>query len=160
MMSERLRGQLTHANALAYLLAGDATVTIVNERTGNRFTFEVKAPKEDREGRPLSPEQARLHFVRVLIGPDNTSQYAYLGLIRDRASYEHGRKSRITPDASSARVMSWVFPRLVAGTLPEHIRIYHEGSCGRCGRKLTVPESVERGLGPECAQRRESKEAA
>ena len=27
---------------------------------------------------------------------------------------------------------------------------WHEGRCGRCGRKLTVPESIEAGYGPEC----------
>ena len=35
--------------------------------------------------------------------------------------------------------------------LPKTVEVWHEGICGRCGRKLTVPESVERGLGPECA---------
>jgi hypothetical protein len=29
--------------------------------------------------------------------------------------------------------------------------VWHEGRCGRCGRKLTVPESIESGFGPECA---------
>jgi hypothetical protein len=31
--------------------------------------------------------------------------------------------------------------------------VYHEGRCGRCNRKLTVPESIETGLGPECASK-------
>ncbi|MGQ4872128.1 MAG: DUF6011 domain-containing protein, partial [Candidatus Thorarchaeota archaeon] len=32
--------------------------------------------------------------------------------------------------------------------LPEKVRIWHEGKCGRCGRRLTVPESIESGYGP------------
>lgn len=28
-----------------------------------------------------------------------------------------------------------------------------EGNCARCGRKLTVPASINNGLGPECAGR-------
>ena len=28
-----------------------------------------------------------------------------------------------------------------------------EGACYRCGRTLTVPASVHRGLGPECARK-------
>jgi hypothetical protein len=28
--------------------------------------------------------------------------------------------------------------------------VHHENHCGRCGRTLTVPESVERGIGPDC----------
>jgi hypothetical protein len=29
--------------------------------------------------------------------------------------------------------------------------LQHAGKCGRCGRKLTVPQSIETGIGPECA---------
>jgi len=28
--------------------------------------------------------------------------------------------------------------------------VFHEGACGRCGRTLTVPESIASGFGPEC----------
>jgi hypothetical protein len=31
-----------------------------------------------------------------------------------------------------------------------NLEIWHEGRCGRCGRKLTVPESIHNGYGPEC----------
>jgi hypothetical protein len=34
--------------------------------------------------------------------------------------------------------------------LPECIEIWHEGKCGKCGRQLTVPSSIETGIGPEC----------
>jgi hypothetical protein len=37
--------------------------------------------------------------------------------------------------------------------LPGGYKIHHEGRCGKCGRLLTVPESVETGIGPECAKR-------
>jgi hypothetical protein len=33
----------------------------------------------------------------------------------------------------------------------DKLEVWHEGRCGRCGRRLTVPESIESGLGPECA---------
>lgn len=32
------------------------------------------------------------------------------------------------------------------------VEIWHEGKCGRCGRQLTVPESIESGFGPECVK--------
>ncbi len=40
---------------------------------------------------------------------------------------------------------------VVAGQLPGTLEVRHEGSCGRCGRKLTVPASIDAGIGPECA---------
>lgn len=30
------------------------------------------------------------------------------------------------------------------------MKLYHEGVCCRCGRPLTTPESIERGMGPVC----------
>src|SRR5882672_9405186 len=41
------------------------------------------------------------------------------------------------------------FVKLINGP-DNHIEIWHSGSCGRCGRTLTVPESVLSGFGPEC----------
>jgi hypothetical protein len=35
-------------------------------------------------------------------------------------------------------------------TVPDGLEVWHEGRCGRCNRKLTVPASIESGFGPEC----------
>lgn len=35
--------------------------------------------------------------------------------------------------------------------LPNIDRLWHEGRCSACGRRLTDPESIERGLGPVCS---------
>lgn len=52
------------------------------------------------------------------------------------------------------RAFLWALPYLWRGAaLPAPGRIYHLGRCGRCGRALTVPSSVESGFGPECAGR-------
>jgi hypothetical protein len=37
--------------------------------------------------------------------------------------------------------------------LPGSVDVLHSGRCGRCGRTLTTPDSIERGLGPECAHK-------
>jgi len=36
--------------------------------------------------------------------------------------------------------------------ISEHgFELMHEGRCGRCGRPLTRPESIQSGIGPICA---------
>jgi len=46
----------------------------------------------------------------------------------------------------------WLWDRLTnGGGLPGAIEVWHEGSCCRCARRLTVPASIEMGLGPDCA---------
>lgn len=63
------------------------------------------------------------------------------------------KQTRISADAPSAAGFRAVFERLQAGdpTLASKCDIRHEGKCGRCGRALTRPESIDTGLGPECA---------
>jgi hypothetical protein len=127
--------------ARQFFLAGHAIVTLVSEKTGTRFTYRVNR----KENTPW--------FVAVLSGPNNTEDYAYLGTIFGDGEFRHGRKSRIGTDAPSARAFNWAWQYLTKGELPPQCEVHHEGMCGRCGRTLTVPESIELGFGPECANK-------
>jgi len=122
-----------------FIKAGKAIFTLENEETGNRFTYQVNKHREK-----------DLWFVKVLIGPNNTSDYQYIGAIFDK-EFRLTRKSRVTRSAQSYQVFSWLNLMLNENKdLPDDIRIYHEGRCGICGRTLTVPESIECGFGPVC----------
>jgi len=124
----------------SFALAGRARLTFRSVKTGTRFTFKVTA----KEGKPA--------FVALMTGSDNESDFEYLGCIYDAKTFAHGRKSRIAPDAPSAKAFAWVWAQIQKGALPESLEVWHEGRCGRCGRVLTVPESIETGLGPECVK--------
>jgi Family of unknown function (DUF6011) len=142
------RGQLTSvADALRFMQAGKATITLVSKKTSARFTYKLG----------MSDDKKNI-FVGLLCGSDNTSDYKYLGRIAlDRGSrFWAGRKQPrpgdISKSAPSVLAFEFVWNKLQAGSLGEQVvEIWHEGSCGRCGRKLTVPSSVKRGFGPECA---------
>lgn len=129
-----------------FVLAGDARFTIVSPKTGSRFTFRVQRSKDEGDDRC---------FVKVLTGPDNGGDYAYLGTIFAAAvsvgSYVHGSRSRISREAPSAQAFAWFWRKLAFGA--PACEVWHLGRCGRCGRDLTVPESIASGLGPECAKR-------
>lgn len=150
-------------------------ITLVSGATGARYTYRVKPPSgqvgglckrcngtgawQGRRGYPcracnatgMAEASDRL-FVAVLTGLDNVNDFSYLGSIvtRPHPRYEHGRKSPIGPDAPSARAAGWYFARLFGGGDVSGVTVYHDGTCGRCGRDLTTPESVSRGIGPEC----------
>jgi len=135
--------QIAPTMIAAFILAGNAVFTLRNPATGNRFTFRVRAGKG--EGAP--------HFVQVLTGPDNGADFTYLGCIFTDGRFMVTRKSRISPDAPSARAFSWAWNRVHAGRDLGPAEVWHEGRCGACGRALTVPESIQTGLGPICAGR-------
>lgn len=136
-----------------FMFAGNATLTVKSIKSGDRFTYRIKRPNPPKEGENAGPVS---HFVGVLTGPDNYQDYTYLGhIFRESRDYVHGRKSTIGVDAPSAIAWQWFYDTVI-GTgriLLDRVEIWHEGRCGACNRKLTVPESIETGLGPECAAR-------
>jgi hypothetical protein len=134
--------QVAPANVKDFLLAGNATFTVRSAKTSTRFTFKVRKPTAD------SP-----HFVSLLNGPDNERAYQFVGTIFANGTYSHGLRSKISAEAPSAKAARWVVERVIAGKELTNCELWHEGRCGKCGRKLTVPESIELGLGPECASR-------
>lgn len=134
--------------ALAFLMGGGATVTFKSVKTERHFTYKVQAPKK--EGK--LEYEAPIRFVKVLTGPDNTSNYEYIGHIRD-GKFSHGLKSRITSDAPSVQAFQWAYRFLSMEHVPHGLEVFHEGKCGRCGRKLTTPESVSTGFGEKCLGR-------
>lgn len=133
--------ELKNETIKQFITAGKAIFTLRNESTGNRFTFKVtKFQPED--GKPA------MHFVKVLTGSDNNSSYTFIGTIFNDGVYKHSKRSPITPDAQSVKAFEWFVQHVEK--LPAVVKVYHEGRCGRCGRRLTVPESILSGFGPEC----------
>lgn len=149
-----LAGQFTDAVALrSFLLAGRAILTVRSRASGVRFTLKFTRPDPKRDERPRAGEPPV--WVSVLTGPDNGADYAYLGTVWPQAGalvYRLGTKSRIDADAPSQRAVRWFLGLLQRNPdlLFEQADVWHEGRCGRCGRQLTVPESIVSGFGPEC----------
>ena len=121
-------------DALKFMFAGKSTVTFLNSQSGNRFTFKIKSAKD-----------SNLFFISVL----NENSYSYIGTCIE-GQYKHGKKSNIRKDDQSVRVFEFMLNRLKTNNLPDFLEVWHEGQCGKCGRKLTVPSSIHNGLGPEC----------
>lgn len=127
-----------------FILAGDALFTVENRDTGNHYTYRVRASERT---------NFAYRFVSVLHGPENENakDYSYIGMISPTGRLTRTRAVHISPDAQSVKAFNWLWERIRAGKgLPEQVEFWHAGKCGRCGRVLTVPSSVESGIGPEC----------
>jgi hypothetical protein len=142
-MSDTARFQ-TAAAARDFMLGGNATVTLVSTKSGARFTYKIRVS-----------DDGKTHFVSLLNGPDNESDYKYLGRIVDGEKLWVGRRvpkaGDIGKDAPSALAFDYAWYHLSQDKIPATLEIWHEGRCARCNRKLTVPSSIESGFGPECA---------
>jgi hypothetical protein len=133
--------QITDPNDIKrFATAGRARLTLVSEKTGQRFTYQVKLKKGADD----------FFFVSVLTGSNNEADYTYLGYLRGDV-FVADRKMRIGPDAPSRKAWDWFWGRLNRDQSLAQCEVWHEGRCGRCSRVLTVPASIMTGLGPVCA---------
>jgi hypothetical protein len=103
--------KLDNSEALKFIFAGKSIVTLLNSKTGNRFTFKVKQAKD-----------SNMFFVSVLTRPES---YSYIGTCVE-GKFRHGRKSDISADAQSVKVFEYVLSKLILGTLPDFIEAWHE----------------------------------
>lgn len=138
-----------------WLLAGDATFTIevpaaLVEHHDYRphYTYRVQRV-------PAKGDYPESIFVKLLTGPDNTSSFTYLGKLDEftgqvRTTAKSAKLDGTTPHKLLNRILARVWGGDHDAYESHGFRTHHEGRCGRCGRKLTTPESVERGIGPEC----------
>jgi len=147
-------GRFTTAQqALQFIFAGNAYFTLRSRATGNRFTYRVATPKRARA------KNEEFWYLSLLNGPDNDHNYSYMANLKGRPRpglkprFWQTDKCRVGPDAPATKAFLWTLERLVAGRLPDNLEVWHEARCGRCGRRLTVPESIASGIGPECAGR-------
>lgn len=93
------------------------------------------------------------YSVYLLTGPDNKKDYTYIATIFG-TEVRTTSASKMKADALPVRLISRVVARLEAGEgsviEQKGFRVMHAGCCGRCNRKLTVPASLDCGVGPEC----------
>jgi hypothetical protein len=129
-----------------FFMGGNATFTVDNGK-GTHYTFKIRQPKKDN---PRFTGSAP-HFASLLTGPDNVNSYSYLGMITEREGFKLTKASTMNDDSTPVKVFRWALKHALGDRqLPAGYAIHHEGKCGCCGRALTVPESIKRGIGPEC----------
>jgi hypothetical protein len=142
--------QLTTSAAMKqFLFGGYATFTLVSKKTGARKTFQVT------EAPPRNLDERKGFFVKMLVGPDNTSDYKYLGFLYERAGTWGFKLNKTGWGAEAGAVIAWLLKQLQSPAVSslDQVEFWHLGTCCRCGRDLTTPESIAAGIGPVCAGR-------
>lgn len=140
-----------------FVIAGNATFTIepspefaAKPDANPHYTFRV------RQSKPTLQYPAT-YFVQLLAGPDNTASYVYLGILDpETAQIRLTAKSKMKDDSWPVLIVRKTLKAIWEGREGDIAaagwKVHHEGRCGRCGRMLTVPTSIETGIGPECAK--------
>jgi hypothetical protein len=136
-----------------FITAGKATFTLElphewasAHRCKPHYTYKVRK-KVGNDGRPV-------FFVSILSGPNNESDYRYIGILTFDGQVRTTAKSALHAESMPVRLLNRSL-RLVwqgdATAMEEAgFQLHHEGKCGHCGRKLSTPESLRTGFGPKC----------
>ncbi len=117
-------------------VVGEGHYTVV--LAGGHRTLEVTRAGPDFRAGPF--------IVSYLCGPDNESDYrafAHITAAGDGRLWHRFREDSALAAALAALVAD---PTGAAGTYRRGLR------CLRCRRRLTHPDSIERGMGPSCAR--------
>ena len=129
------------ADALVFLLAGKAKFGLWNQRTDNRFEYEVNASSMKEDG---------LYFVQLTKQTSNNEHL--LGVIKVQYMRNDYIPRFAKQETIESRAFQWLYKKLRDDytLIPPYVVMYHLGRCARCGRELTDPDSIERGFGSEC----------
>lgn len=141
-----------HTDISRYLLAGNATLTLRSMRTQTRYTVKVQKSEPNEQYRRRA-DVLDSYFVKLLVAPD---EYQYLGMLERRVegvALRLTKGSKMNDGSGPVAAVNWFLKQVINQDTPPalaQLEVWHEGQCGRCGRELTVPESIARGIGPEC----------
>lgn len=127
-----------------YITAGNCTFTLYSSKIDKRYTYHITKDQYS----------SRRYFVSVLYGPenDNSKLYRFLGLFY--ADSMILKVNSIGQYNSPQAKMIEAFFQIVDGqrNWPKTCEFYPSCKCARCGRKLTTPESIKKGIGPNCLE--------
>lgn len=133
-----------------YILQGNSVVTLQSGKTGVWYTLRVT----------VTPTDKHAYKVEALRGSDNTSDWHYIGIYYSDTRYFYVGTPYNTRDQrswpGSLRAAKYFFDQLPS-SIPANLYVYGENLCRLCGRRLTTPESIERGCGPECYKREQER---
>lgn len=129
-----------------FLVGGKAMFTIRSHKTGKHFTYKISKSKKI----------IGMYFVSInsydkplLNG--SVGKWSYIGVLTEEPNgelyFRTTQKSTIGRGDKRVDTFMWFVRH------HEHLfncDFFHIGKCGKCGRTLTDPTSIEIGLGPIC----------
>lgn len=146
--SSRRIGNVELNKALPYMLAGKSEFVLHSTKTNQDFCYRLNKKEK------IDKENEYIYFLNIKQGRD----WKYAGVIwfkneENKFYFSKGAKGEIDSNNLDVKSLVFVLNKLQQGLEPQYCLVYHTGKCGRCGKKLTTPESILTGLGPECCKK-------
>lgn len=144
----RRTGNIELNHALAYMLAGKSEFTLHSTKVNKDFYYKLTKKAK------LDNNEEYIYFLNIKQG----SEWVYAGVVwydnKDNTfKFAKGAKGTLDNNNLNVKSLLFVLNKLYRKEEVQHCLVFHSGKCGVCGKKLTTPESILTGLGPQCAKR-------
>ena len=123
----------------------NGTFTLVNREKGSHITLKIHTVK----GGKLKGKR----IVSRLNGPDNETSYQGIAFVTENDKIVLWKNHR---NDVNWKIVNILRNMLLYGDQSKHLEridIMASCTCLRCNRKLTSPQSIEDGIGPECIKK-------
>lgn len=126
-------------NIYRYMTGGHAVVTLLSD-SGIHHTYKFVAPT-------IREKNEDTLFIHTLV---DGNEWVYVGMYKNK-DFHFTKASRFKSDSAIVKGVAFILRLMLKpGFHNEHMHLYHEGICSRCGKPLTNPASIELGIGPVC----------
>ena len=125
-----------------YILGGRGIITLASP-TGKHHTYSFNEPRNGG-----FPEGTTFVYC-------NTQEriWLYVGMIDANFRFRLTRSSTWGNDCEIVKGIRYLM-KIISGDIARTpMKIYHCGACAVCGRRLTDPKSIIRGIGPRCRKK-------
>lgn len=145
MTTTLVLGRRNPIHSASFFSGGNALFTV--SHGDEHYTYKIRQA----DAWTSNPLNTNPYFVYILSNP---TDYTYLGRFDPALlDLQLTKASKMKLDSTPVRVIRWIFTLYRKSLpIPEGYAVQHEGRCCKCGRTLTTPESIDRGIGPVCAE--------
>lgn len=138
-------GRLQGHHIRQYLYGGKGIVTLQSP-SGIHHTYMFARPQEFE----AFPDD--VIFIYAVHSEKNSHKLFYVGMIENDV-FRLTRHSRFGPHTEIVRGAKYIMKMMHNPNLNTPMKLYHQGTCGVCGRALTSLTSIRCGVGPKCRKR-------
>lgn len=126
------------------LAAGELTATAIGP-DGDHATFYMRCLSRNDDGTWERPDYQNAEMI-VVSAAKRGQRFGTLRPVEGG----HSMRWKLAPTDAIRAAFDVLVIHLATGDTPAGWRIESADVCGRCGRELTDPESIARGIGPDC----------
>lgn len=128
---------------ITYISGGKGILTLTSP-TGKYHTYAFNKPRYPND----FPDGTLFIYSQVASGV-----WLYCGMVDSDFTFRLTRFSTWDNDCEIVKGIRFIMRMIHNQPYNKSMKLYHAGVCSVCGKKLTNPKSIIKGLGPKCRKR-------